>query len=104
VKSRHAELVLDAAAETSMQVHDFVLIAKFLSKLEEKTHLERAVLDTLFSLGLGFAVLSQGVQTASLVNIDLLVLFSALDQFIVNCHRFPTGAAMGMSKVTKETG
>jgi len=96
-------LILDAAAETSVQVHDFVLITKFLSELEEKTHLERAVLDTLFSLGLGFAVLSKSVQTASLVNIDLLVLISTLDQFIVDCHRFPTDAAMGMSQVTKET-
>ena len=73
-----------------MQVHDLVLISQLLSKLEKKAHLERAILNALFSLGLGFAVLAQSVQAAGLVDIDLLVLVPTLDKFVIYLHRLPT--------------
>lgn len=69
-----------------MQIHDFVLISKFLSQLEEQTHLERAIFNTFFSLGLCFAVLTERVKAASLVDVDLLVLISTLDKLIVDLH------------------
>ena len=69
-----------------MQVHDFVLISKLLSKLEEQTHLERAIFNTFFSLGLCFAVLTERVKAAGFVDVDLLVLISTLDKLIVDLH------------------
>lgn len=79
VQSRHAELVLNAAAEARMQIHDFILIPKLLRQLEKQTHLERAIFNTFFSLSLRFAVLTERVKAASLVDVDLLVLISTLD-------------------------
>ena len=69
-----------------MQVHDLIFIAKLLSKLEEQAHLERAVLEALFCLGLGLFVLSEGIQTASFVYMDLLILFTAFHEFVVDTH------------------
>lgn len=72
-----------------MQVHDFILIAQFLSQLEQKAHFQRAVLKALFGLCLSFLVLASCVQTAGLVYIDLLVLLAALDELIVDLHGLP---------------
>ena len=69
-----------------MQVHYLILISKFLRQLEKQTHLERAVLKALFSLSLCLLVLAQSVETARLVDVDLLVLLTALNQFIIHRH------------------
>ena len=78
-----------------MKIHDLVLIAELLGQLEKETHLESTVLEALFALSLGFTELSESIQTARLVDEDLLVLFSALDELVINTH--------GLAKGKKET-
>lgn len=67
-----------------MQIHDFVLVAQLLRQLEEKAHLQRAILNALLALYLGLFELAEGVETARLVHKDLLVGIPTLDQFVVN--------------------
>ena len=73
-----------------MQVHDLILVAQLLRQLEQKSHFERTILDTLFSFCLCFFVLTESVQTASLVDVNLLVLLAALDKVIVHLHGLAT--------------
>ena len=89
VQGSHAKLVFNRAAQSRMQVHDFVLISELLGQLEQKTHFERTVFEALFGFSLSFLVLSSRVETAGLVYIDLLVLLATLDQFIVDLHSLP---------------
>ena len=72
-----------------MQIHDLVLITKFLRQLEEETHLKWAVFDALLSLSLRFPVLTERVQAASLVDEDLLILLATLDQLVIDSHGLP---------------
>ena len=69
-----------------MQIHNLVFVPQFLRQLEEETHLEGAVLDALLGLGLCLLVLAKSVETARLVNVDILVLVAALNKLIVDLH------------------
>lgn len=72
-----------------MQIHDLVLVAKFLRQLEEQTHLKWAVFNAFLSLCLRFPVLTERVQAASLIDIDLLILLATLDKLVIDSHGLP---------------
>jgi hypothetical protein len=71
-----------------MKVHDLVLVAKFLRQLEEQAHLQGVIFNALLAFYLGLLELTQGVETACLIDVNLLVRLIALDQFVVHSHCF----------------
>ena len=85
-----------------MEIHDIVLVAELLGQLEQKTELESAVFGALFCLFLGLLELSESVKAASLVDVDLLVRFSTLDELIVTLHCFPIKTHLNVIKVSKD--
>ena len=86
MKRSHAKLIFDRGGEAAVQVHNLVLVSEFLGQLEEKSILERGVHLTLFALLLGFLILSEGVETGGLEQVDLLVVTITLHQLIVHIH------------------
>lgn len=67
-----------------MKVHDLVLITQLLGKLEKKAHLERAIFSALLSFSFRFFVLAKSIETACLIDVNLLVCLATLDKFVVD--------------------
>lgn len=86
MKRSHAKLIFDSGSKAAVQVHNLVLVTKFLSQLEEKSILERGVHLTLFALLLRFLILSEGIETGGFEQMDLLVVTITLHQLIVHIH------------------
>lgn len=71
-----------------MKIHDLVLVAKFLRQLEEQAHLQRVIFYALLALYFCFLKLTQCVETAGFIDMNLLVRLVALDQLIVDSYCF----------------
>jgi len=78
-----------------VQIHDFVLVAQLLSKLEQNSVLEGRVLTALLALLFRFFVLSESVETGCLEQMDLWIVFVSLHEFVVDVHGAPKSCVKG---------
>ena len=72
-----------------MQVHDVILLSKFLGKLEQQSHLEWSFLAALFSFSLCLLILTESIQAACFVNEYTLIGLTSLNHLIIDVHCFP---------------
>jgi len=73
-----------------VEIHDLVLISKFLGKLKKQSCLQWTIFMGFFTLRLSLFILSKSIQTASLVNVHIRVGLRPLNKFIININSTST--------------